>query len=122
MSKNCSVSPSRFFCTKCGKEGLTLQRKKGQQRGPRHLKKLYCIYCGEEVNHAEIREIGGYDVEDFKQEYQLGRFVNGNRIEIKDLMDCSNVDCPFNVNGKCWNSNYSNDCGHRIMKEVDENE
>lgn len=112
---------SRFFCTKCGREGLEVTRKKGQQREPGHLKKLYCIYCQEEVNHAEIREIGGYSIDDFKQEYNLGRFVNGNRIDTKDLLDCSCSSCQFNVNGKCWNSNWSNNCGHRV-KEGDKNE
>ena len=121
MKKNYQMTQSRFFCTKCGREGLPVKRKKGQQREGGHLKKLYCIYCGEEVNHAEIREIGGYNIDDFKKEYNLGRFVNGNRIAIKDLLDCSCNSCPFNINGKCWNSNWSNDCGHRV-KEVDVNE
>ena len=121
MAKFYNMTPSRFFCTRCGREGIPIQRKKGQEREGGHLKKLYCMYCKQEVNHAEIREIGGYDVEDFKQEYNLGRFVDGNRIAIKDLLDCSCSSCPFNVNGKCWNSNWSNDCGHRV-KEVDANE
>jgi hypothetical protein len=121
MAKFYNMTPSRFFCTQCGREGIPVQRKKGQEREGGHLKKLYCMYCKQEVNHAEIREIGGYDIEDFKQEYNLGRFVDGNRIAIKDLLDCSCSSCPFNVNGKCWNSNWSNDCGHRV-KEVDINE
>lgn len=122
MSKNFKMTPSRFFCTKCGRESFPIMRKKGNQREAGHLKKLYCIYCKEEVNHAEIREVGGYDVEDFKQEYTLGRFVNGNKIAIQDLMGCTCKSCPYNVNGKCWNSNYSNDCGHRIIESSDENE
>lgn len=122
MNFKYAVTPSRFFCTKCGREAFPIMRKKGHQREAGHLKKLYCIYCKEEVNHAEIREIGGYDVEDFKQEYKLGRFVNGNKIAIQDLMSCTCDTCPFNINGKCWNSNYSNDCGHRVMKDDDEND
>lgn len=121
MARNYQMTQSRFFCTKCGREGIPVNRKKGQQRKGGHLKKLYCLYCGEEVNHAEIREVGGYNIDDFQQEYNLGRFVDGNRIAIKDLLDCSCGSCPFNVNGKCWNSNWSNDCGHRV-KEVDVNE
>ena len=121
MTKTYSCSPSRFFCTKCGREGIPIQRKKGQEREGGHLKKLYCIYCGEEVNHAEVRDIGGYSEEDFRQEYELGRFVNGNKIEIKDLLNCSCEDCKYNVKGKCWNSNFSNDCGHRIIERKDDN-
>ncbi len=121
MSKVYNTTSSRFFCTKCGREGIPVHRKKGQEREDGHLKKLYCMYCQEEVNHVEIKEYGNYTVDDFKQEYELGRFINGERIEKKDLIECSNIDCPFNVDGRCWNSNYSNDCGHRIQKEVDEN-
>jgi len=119
--KNQEITSSDFYCTKCGNKGLPIVRTKGHQREPGHLKKLYCIYCQEEVNHVEIREIGGYDINDFKQEYSLGRFVDGNRIDIKDLLICSCDKCEYNINGKCWNSNYSNDCKHRI-KEGDNNE
>ena len=83
--------------------------------------KLYCLYCKDEINHAEVREIGGYSKEDFKKEFELGRFVNGNRIPINELLECSYKSCFFNVNGKCWNSNGSNKCSHRI-KEVNVNE
>lgn len=121
MAKYYNTKQSRFFCTQCGKEGIPVHRKKGQEREGGHLKKLYCIYCGKEVNHVEIRDVGEYNLEDFKQEYNLGRFVNGNRIAIKDLLDCTCKNCSFNINGKCWNSNWSNNCRHRI-KEVDNNE
>ena len=109
-----------FFVHNVGKEGLPIQRKKGQEREAGHLKKLYCIYCKKDINHAEIREIGGYEVKDFQQEYNLGRFVNGNRIAIRDLMECSYEQCEYNINNKCWNSNWTNNCGHRV-KEVDNN-
>ena len=120
MAKNNKGTKSRFFCTKCGKEGMPIQRRKGAEREAGHLKKLYCIYCKEEVNHAEIREIGGYDINDFQQEYNLGRFVDGNRIAVKDLLECTCVECEYNINGRCWNSNWSNDCGHRIKQESEE--
>lgn len=113
------ITQSRFFCTQCGKEGLPVNRKQSKQREPGHLKKLYCLYCGEEVNHAEIREIGGYTIEDFQKEYQLGRFAGGLKKEINQLLTCSKKTCPFNVDGKCWNTNCSNRCAHRIYKEVD---
>jgi len=115
------ITQSRFFCTKCGNEGLPCNRKQSKQREPGHLKKLYCLHCGEEVNHAEIREIGGYTIEDFKREFNLGRFVGGKKKELSQLITCTNTKCPFNVDGRCWNSNYSNKCNHRIHKEVDEN-
>jgi len=110
---------SRFFCTYCGKEGIPVQRKRGAERESGHLKHLYCIYCKKVVNHAEVREIGGYTEEDFRQEYDLGRFVDGNKIPIKDLQECSDKQCKYNINGRCWNSNLSYNCGHRV-KESEE--
>lgn len=105
-----NISQSRFFCTNCGKEGIPIQRKTGHQREAGHLKKLYCIYCQQEVNHAEIRAIGGYTEEDFKKEFELGRFVDGQRGLIAE---CTKKICPFNINGKCWNSNCSANCKHK---------
>ena len=55
MPKVYQMKTSRFFCTKCGREGLPVHRKKGQERKGGHLKKLYCIYCKEEVNHIECK-------------------------------------------------------------------
>ena len=107
-----NMSQSRFFCTQCGREGLPVMRKNGQLREAGHLKKLYCIFCQQEVNHAEVREIGGYTEEDFRREFEAGRFVNGQR---EALAECTCKKCPFNYNGKCWNSKKDKDCGHRII-------
>lgn len=115
--------PSHFYCTKCGKEGIPVQRKIGQERETGHLKRLYCIYCNEETNHAEIKENGIYTYEDFQEEFSLGRFKDGNRDALSDLMLCSNEKCQFNRDGRCWNANYSYNCKHRPKKEgVDNNE
>lgn len=104
------ITPSRFFCTRCGKEGMGIFRKVGQQREAGHLKKLYCIYCKDIVNHVEIKENGNYTVEDFQKEFELGRFVNGQR---EELAQCSKEDCPYNINSQCWNSNGQAHCGHK---------
>ncbi len=45
MSRNMTVSD--FYCTKCGRKGIPIARKQGQQREPGHLKKLYCLACAE---------------------------------------------------------------------------
>jgi hypothetical protein len=108
MSRN--ITTSDFYCTKCGRKGIPLARKQGQQREPGHLKRLYCLACGEETNHAEVRGIGSaYTKEDFMLEFALGRFVDGNRHPIAELMICKE-ECPYNVNGRCWNSTHSHDC------------
>ena len=102
---------SRTFCTACGREGISIPRKAGHQREAGHLKVLYCLYCQKETNHVEIRPFGSYNEEDFKLEFDLGRFLpDGTRVPIKDLKPCKCTDCKCNINGKCWNSNGKNEC------------
>lgn len=116
MAKNKEITKSEFYCTKCGQRGIPIARRAGIQREAGHLKKLYCLHCREETNHAEIRPFGSYNYEDFYEEFKLGRFVDGKRIPINELMLCTKEDCPYNKNGRCWNSNYSYDCGHRVVE------
>lgn len=59
-----------FYCMKCGKKGIPLARKKGFQHGKMHRKKLYCLFCKEEVNHIECRTFA--DVEEFKENFEMG--------------------------------------------------
>ena len=70
----------RFFCTCCGREGIPIQRKKGQDREGGHLKVLYCLSCNKETNHVEIREFDDYTPDSFKKEFEGGNFTtNGER-------------------------------------------
>jgi len=62
----------QFYCTKCGNRGLPVWRNPAAQRGKGHLKKLYCIYCQEEVNHYECYNQA--DVEKFKRKFENGDF------------------------------------------------
>ncbi len=72
------MTTSEFYCTKCGKKGIPIQRNAGQEREPGHLKKLYCIYCGEAINMVEVRSFGGkYTLRDFRDEFELGNFDEG---------------------------------------------
>lgn len=78
MSKG---SINDFYCVVCGNKGISVPRKNGRQREAGHLKKLYCIYCKEEWNFAEVRPFGDYNYEDFLVEFRNGNFDNeGNRI------------------------------------------
>lgn len=116
MPKHYKMSDSKFFCTQCGKEGVPIFRKKGQERKSGHLKKLYCLFCKEEVNHVEVRFAGDYSKEDFEEEFAMGRFIDGNRVPMDELFGCTNNKCPFNKDGKCWNANRSARCGHKPME------
>ena len=108
---------SEFYCVECGRKGIPILRRPSQQREAGHLKKLFCLNCQKETNHAEVRPFGSYRYEDFIEEFKKGRFVNGKRIPVSELTKCSKSNCDYNKSGKCWNSNYSYDCGHRVGKE-----
>ena len=64
------VTIHRFFCTKCGKEGITLPRKRGHERERMHKKKLYCIFCKDEINHIECRN--SVEILEFKENFKEG--------------------------------------------------
>ena len=77
-----NISLSDFYCTRCGNKGIPVFRTAGKEKEPGHLKKLFCLYCQEEVNMVEIRSVGKYHLEDFWMEYEYGNFdENGNRKE-----------------------------------------
>lgn len=79
MTKTYETESSKFYCTKCGNEGVPIIRKKGQLRKGGHLKRLYCIYCREIINHVEINSTNDYTLQDFKTEFENGVFVDGIR-------------------------------------------
>ena len=64
------INIHRFFCTKCGKEGIMLPRKRGHERERMHKKKLYCIFCKDEINHIECKN--SVEVLEFKENFKEG--------------------------------------------------
>ena len=71
---------SKFFCTKCGHEGIPIVRRKGAEREAGHLKKIFCLTCQREVNHVECKEYSHYSYDDFLLEYENHNFDEaGNR-------------------------------------------
>jgi len=75
------MQDSQFFCTRCGKLGIPIQRKNGRKREAGHLKKLWCLNCKDEVNHVEVKMGTHYSKEDFDLEFTYGNFdEKGNRI------------------------------------------
>ena len=81
MSHKRSTIVHEFYCTQCGEHGIPVHRKYGQFREVGHLKKLYCLTCGKETNHAECISASKYDSSTFFEEFNDGNFDSeGNRI------------------------------------------
>lgn len=71
---------SSFYCTKCGNKGIPIFRSDNRIRESGHLKKLYCLYCKQETNHAECKEKGKYTYNEFLIEFNNNNFTeNGLR-------------------------------------------
>lgn len=67
------VVDHEFYCTQCGQKGLPICRE-GRSREKGHLKILYCLNCGVEVNHVECVPGSKYDRETFLKEFNDGNF------------------------------------------------
>lgn len=63
-----------FYCIKCGNKGIPLMRRQSLQHEKMHRKKLYCLYCKEEVNHVECKDLE--EVETFKLNFKNGVYIN----------------------------------------------
>ena len=71
---------NEFYCTQCGNKGIPIQRKRGQEREAGHLKKIYCLKCGIQTNHVEVKPYTKYTFDDFKTEFEYANFdENGQR-------------------------------------------
>ena len=69
MAKNKTVVKNDFYCVECGNRGIPAARTTRHQREAGHLKRMYCLHCKKETNHAEIRPFGNYRYEDFQEEF-----------------------------------------------------
>lgn len=70
-----------FYCTCCGRRGIPIGRNMGNLKEKGHLKKLFCVNCNREVNHAEVIENSQYDRLTFIDEFKSGNFDHdGNRL------------------------------------------
>ena len=77
--------PSDFYCMKCGRKGLPVQRPEAKKREAFHRKKLYCYNCKTEVNHIECKN--QFEVEEFKINFTEGIYLQ----EVKESLEvCKN--------------------------------
>lgn len=75
MAKNNLITDHEFYCVICGSRGIPITRRKGAEREPGHLKKLWCLKCNAETNHAECIPNSKYTHNDFIREYEVGNFT-----------------------------------------------
>ena len=69
------ITDNEFYCVICGNRGIPICRRKGAEREAGHLKKLFCLNCGKETNHAECRPWSGYTHDDFLIEFGHNNFT-----------------------------------------------
>ena len=63
---------SEFWCIRCGKKGIPVRRKRSGIREKGHRKKLYCIYCRQQVNHVETRN--EEEARQFREDFGNGKY------------------------------------------------
>jgi phage terminase large subunit GpA-like protein len=63
----------RFFCPRCGEEGIPLARPNGKKREKHHLKMLYCYHCKMTLNHIECRN--DQEVKEFLEKFKTGELA-----------------------------------------------
>ncbi len=99
-----------FYCTQCGNKGLPVCRTNHNPGKPGHLKKLFCLQCDKETNHAECISGSNYSLDDFIYEFESGIFTEeGLRTtvipEAYDVVDdtwCEQVKSSDEVNIDEW--------------------
>ena len=63
-----------FYCLQCGRKGIPLARKEGRQHKSFHRKKMYCVFCKEELNHIECKNYA--EVLEFRENFENGVYVD----------------------------------------------
>lgn len=74
-----------FYCINCGKKGIPIARKRGHQHSKMHMKKLFCLYCQQEVNHVECRSYE--DVIEFKERFERGEYKDAAEESLSYVRD-----------------------------------
>ena len=92
-----------FYCTQCGNKSVPVWRQKGAEREAGHLKKLFCLTCRKDTNHAECVPNSKYTKEDFWTEYYNNNFdKEGNRVrpysELRRMINNGEIENAVNYN------------------------
>lgn len=86
----CSLMPAfsshRFFCMKCGNEGMPLARRHGRLHEKFHRKQLWCYHCKVLINHIECRN--DLEIKEFKENFAKGVYKNESK---ESLSHCGSI-------------------------------
>lgn len=63
-----------FYCINCGNKGIPLMRNQGFKHQGMHRKKLYCVFCKQEINHVECKTLD--EIEEFRINFENGVYKN----------------------------------------------
>ena len=69
-NSKCSMALHDFYCINCGNKGIGLMRNQGFKHQGMHRKKLYCVFCKQEVNHVECKTLD--EIEEFRINFENG--------------------------------------------------
>lgn len=72
---------SSFFCIQCGNKGIPIIRNQSLKKETHHRKKLYCIYCKQEVNHIECKN--SEEIDKFKENFKKGLYIEESQKSIE---------------------------------------
>lgn len=81
---------SEFYCMNCGNKGVPCLRRQDHRREAFHRKKLYCVFCKQETQHIEVKNLE--EACEFKAAFSEGRFKKENQESLEYLRGgCGNA-------------------------------
>ena len=85
MASQSKMNEHRFCCLNCGRTGIPLGRPESHRREKFHRKKLYCPWCKNTVNHAEVKN----DIElyEFQEAFAAGEFQEEAAISMRECAE-----------------------------------
>ena len=78
-----------FYCMRCGRKGIPVARRDSHNNEKHHRKKLWCPWCGMEVNHIECRN--ETEVYEFKQAFEAGEYEKEVEESISFINNKANI-------------------------------
>ena len=77
-----------FYCVNCGRKALSLPRNRGYRHSTFHRKRLYCVFCKQEVNMVECKD--EFETRDFLDVFEQGYFKEEAKESLSHCMKGGN--------------------------------